>query len=854
MYRKSIEEVLEITASSAKTGLSHQEAMKRLRRDGLNELKHGKKKNVVLIFFEQFKDPLVFILIIGALISVLLQEVLDACIILFVILMNAGIGTFQIMKSEKAMESLKKLMQPTCKVIRDGELMEINSNEVVVGDLLEFEAGDCIPCDLRLVKTTHLKMDESLLSGESESVGKNEFFVATSPLVAADQKNMAFMTTYVSNGHGRGIAVKCGMESEVGKIASYLNEDLDEMTPLKRRLQEMGKLLSALCLGLCIIMLVMAVVQGKDFFDMLILAISLAVAAIPEGLPAVVTIVQALGVQAMSKCQAIVRHLHAVETLGSVGIICSDKTGTLTENKMHVVTTYCDDVFDQKVSPEFLHVCALCNHVSFHEGVLIGDPGEIALIEFALNNGYDKQQLEVYYPLLDEIPFDSSRKMMSTLHQGKEKVLYTKGALDKILMKCDTIQLDGRVSVLTPLMKKKIMKANDLFASSAYRVLALAKKVVMQDSSEENLTFLGLVGLMDPIREEVKDAIQKSFHAGIDVAMITGDSPKTAYAIAKQLNLVKSEKQVMIGDEIEQCSDRDLRKKVKTVRVFARVTPQHKVRIVKAYKANGMIVAMCGDGVNDAPALKNAQIGIAMGKQGSDVCKGASDILLMDDNYTTIVKAIEAGRNIYYKIQRVVYYLLSCNLGEIMTLFMAVLLLSDQIAPLSAIQILWVNLVTDAFPALALGVEPDDGDVMEEKPRDPDESLFAHGGYFFTILNGMYIGTISLVAYKYGLQFSNQLAQTMAFMVLSLSQLFHALNCRNIGKSIFEIGVMKNRWLVMTFVVFLILQVMVCHFPIFNMLLKTQPLNLMQWIIVIGLSFSILLINEISKWIAHERK
>lgn len=854
-YRNSIKEIAVLTDTNLNQGLSQSEAEKRWRRDGANELVEEKKESPIKIFLEQFKDPMVIILIIGAALSVTLGEAMDACIILFVIIMNALIGTGQVLKSEKALAALKQLIHPTCKVIRDGVLTEINSSECVVGDLIEFEAGDCIPCDLRLISTTRLKLDESLLTGESEPAEKNEFFVADGPLGPADQRNMAFMSTYVTSGRGRGIAVHCGMDSEVGKIAALLNKDNNEMTPMQRRMAEMGKMLGLLSVVLCAVMFAVGVIQGKNIFDMLLLAISLAVAAIPEGLPAVVTIVQAMGVTTMSSQNAIVRKLHAVETLGSVSVICSDKTGTLTQNKMNVVSTYSDREFDQPVTKEFLTICALCNNVETRGDTLLGDPSEKALVEFAQRHGIVKQQLECSQIRIDEIPFDSNRKKMSTIHEiGQEKVVYTKGAVDRIINQCTHLLINGQKVLMSSYDKKCIMEASKIMGQKALRVFALAMKsahTLREDTLEKDCTFVGLAGMMDPPREEVAEAIETCRKAQIRVVMITGDSPITAYAIGHQLKLVSREEDVMSGDEIDTLNDDQLLQACKRVRIFARVSPEHKVRLVESFKKNGGIVAMTGDGVNDAPALKSADIGIAMGENGSDVCKSASDILLTDDNFKTIVTAVEAGRNIYLKIQKAVYYLLSCNLGEIMTLFLAVLLLPHGVPALCAIQILWVNLVTDAFPALALGVEPDDRHVMEQKPRDPKESLFAHGGYAFVVCNGLYIGTISLVAFKYGLAHSTVMAQTMAFMVLSMSQLFHAMNCRNDKVSMFSIGLFKNKWLILTIVVGLALQVFVCHFPPMNLLLKTMPLALKEWLIVFGLSASTMVINEVSKLFNH---
>lgn len=603
-------------------------------------------------------------------------------------------------------------------------------------------------------------------------------------------------------------------------------------------------------------MFVVAILQGRNLFDMLLLSISLAVAAIPEGLPAVVTIVLALGVQVMSKQNAIVRKLHAVETLGSVSVICSDKTGTLTQNKMHVVSSYANGML-QEVNEELLKGMVLCNDASISQNEVLGEPTETALLCFGEKQGFHKKDLDMKYVRVNEIPFDSNRKRMTTIHQHeREVVAYTKGALEKILAMCTSVWQDGKAVRMSNYEKQRILEASRQVSEDAQRVLALARKTLKspyEDDVENKMCFIGFVGLMDPPREEVKDAIARCYKAGIRVAMITGDHPLTALAIARRLGIAKQETEVITGNQLDAMSDEELCASVKGYRVFARVTPQHKVRIVQAFKQNDMVVAMGGDGVNDAPSLKQADIGIAMGQGGTDVCKQASDMILADDNFATIVKAVEEGRGIYENIQKAILYLLSCNLGEIMSLFLAIICMPHVVSTLSAIQILWVNLITDAFPALALGVDPMEWDIMEQQPRNAKESLFAHGGWMFTILNGMFIGTITLVAFRYGLNSSPAKAQTMAFMVLSLSQLFHALNLRSRTHSIFVVGLFKNKWLILTFLFSTALQIAVCQLPIFNFILKTVPLDMMSWGLVFGLSASVILINEASKWFAKDK-
>lgn len=855
-YRKTIQEIETACQSDLHKGLSEEEAQRRQKEQGKNILNKKKKVTLLQMFLEQFQDPMVIILIIGAIVSIFLKEYMDACIILVVIVLNAIIGVIQEFKAEKAIDALEKLSEPKAYVLRDGYLKEINSEDLVVGDIVELEAGRYIPADMRLLTSTNLKVEESTLTGESEAIEKQADIVYPDEMHIADQRNMVFMSTYVTYGKAQGMVVRCGMDSEVGKIARMLDETKEDMTPLQQRLAHLSKILGMLSLGVCAAMFVVAILQGRNLFDMLLLSISLAVAAIPEGLPAVVTIVLALGVQVMSKQNAIVRKLHAVETLGSVSVICSDKTGTLTQNKMHVVSSYANGML-QEVNEELLKGMVLCNDASISQNEVLGEPTETALLCFGEKQGFHKKDLDMKYVRVNEIPFDSNRKRMTTIHQHeREVVAYTKGALEKILAMCTSIWQDGKAVRMSNYEKQRILEASRQVSEDAQRVLALARKTLKspyEDDVENKMCFIGFVGLMDPPREEVKDAIARCYKAGIRVAMITGDHPLTALAIARRLGIAKQETEVITGNQLDAMSDEELCASVKGYRVFARVTPQHKVRIVQAFKQNDMVVAMGGDGVNDAPSLKQADIGIAMGQGGTDVCKQASDMILADDNFATIVKAVEEGRGIYENIQKAILYLLSCNLGEIMSLFLAIICMPHVVSTLSAIQILWVNLITDAFPALALGVDPMEWDIMEQQPRNAKESLFAHGGWMFTILNGMFIGTITLVAFRYGLNSSPAKAQTMAFMVLSLSQLFHALNLRSRTHSIFVVGLFKNKWLILTFLFSTALQIAVCQLPIFNFILKTVPLDMMSWGLVFGLSASVILINEASKWFAKDK-
>lgn len=851
MDQYTIKEIESLFDSDSKNGISEKEAKKRLLRDGENSITSEKRKSILFVFFEQLKDPMVLILLVGAILSLLLLEILDAFIICFVVVLNAMIGTFQYVKSEKALEALQAMMQPTCKVVRNSKVRIIQTNELVCGDLIEFEAGDRIPCDIRLTSTTRLMMDESILTGESQSVSKTEFYRSTSEKTISEKHNMVFMSTYVSSGRGKGIAVNCGMNTEMGKIAVLLNDNHEDLTPLQKRMNELSKILGFIAILICLIMMGVNISKGKNILETVLLAISLAVAAIPEGLVAVVTIVQSLGVSMMSKNHAIVRKLSALDSLGSVNIICSDKTGTLTQNKMSVVSTFFNHEFDCVVPQIALDCMGCCQNVSINQNELLGDSSEKALVEYVMQSK-SIPQIQCEYIKVDEIPFDSIRKKMTTIHQkNNDKYVFTKGSIESILKQCTHILIHDQKVPLSEYERKRCLEACTIMENKALRVFAFCMKVNMlnQFDYENNATFLGLVGLKDPIKPEIQESIAIAHKAGIEVVMITGDSLKTALAIGKECHLVKDERQVMSGQEIDACNDLELKEKLKIIKIFARVSPMHKVRLVEAYKENGRIVAMSGDGVNDAPALKKADVGIAMGKGGSDVCKNVSDIILTNDAFDTIIKAIEAGRNIYLKIQKSVYYLLSCNLGEIITLFIASIFMVHDVAPLVAIQLLWTNLITDALPALALGIEPDEKDVMNHKPKKMDESLFSNGGFIYVFMNGCYIGMISLVAFRIGLNHSDLVGQSMAFMVLSLSQMFHSLNCRSIHTSMFKIGFFRNKWLLFTVICVIILQIFVCQFPFMNTILKTTPLNMNEWILVFGLSISTIIINEISKWV-----
>lgn len=854
-YQKKKEHVLQSLKVKEESGLSTYEAKQRSIAYGKNEL--NKKKDIPLYvqFLKQFEDPMVFILLCACIVSIFLKEIMDACIILFVLLVNATIGFLQEYKAEKAIEALKKLSAPQVHVKRDGFIQKVDASTLVVGDIVILEAGNYVPADIRLLKATSLQVEESILTGESDVVLKDADIVYPNHCDPCDQKNMVFMSTFVCKGHAVGVVCACAKESEVGKIAALLNEEKKDKTPLQKRLALLSKYLGIVTIALCVCMFIIYRLQNRAFFEILLLSISLAVAAIPEGLPAVVSIVLALGVSNMSKQKAIVKNLPSVETLGSVSVICCDKTGTLTQNKMQVQKVL-DATIKAKDNDAILQCMALCNNAAQSKDTWVGEPTEIALLQYVVK----KQAIETYtktYPRIHEIAFDSKKKYMISVHAYQnEYYAFMKGALEKVLERCSYYLKDDEICLLTLKHKEKIMEEATLLANASLRILAFAKKrIPYPEHLDENANFIfvGLCGLMDPPREGVKESVETCINAGIKVVMISGDNASTASAIAQNLNIIQNKQQVLTKTQLDMLSDVQLEQKIHQYRVFARVTPKDKVRLVNAFKKCGEVVCMSGDGVNDAPALKCSDIGVAMGKNGSDVCKQSSDIILSDDNFSTIVHAIEEGRNIYLNIQKAVLYLLSCNLGEIIALFLASLCMPDVVSTLHAVQILWVNLVTDSFPALSLGVDPKDRFIMQEKPRDSKESIFGKDGLIFTILNGTLIGTLSVVAFRYGLNTSETMGQTMAFMVLSISQLLHALNLTSSKHSLLEVGVFKNRWLILTIVLSIIVQISVCHIPLFQIILKTCALSLKAWMIVFALSFVVILVNEISKWVAKEK-
>ncbi|MEE1389251.1 MAG: calcium-translocating P-type ATPase, PMCA-type [Clostridia bacterium] len=838
-FNKTVDEVESTLKTNAENGLTAEEAKKRQEEYGLNELKAKKKKSLFVKFLEQFKDFMIIILIISAIISGVVgvaqgEGFTDTIIILVVVVVNAIIGVAQENKAEKSLEALQKLSSHVAKVIRNGKLQVIQSKELVPGDIVILETGDYVPADLRIIEAVNLKAQEAALTGESVPVEKMAAKIEDEKIGIGDRINMLFSSSLITYGRGKAVVVETGMNTEVGKIADIINTAEDQGTPLQQKLDKLGKTLGIVALAICAVIFVIGLLYGKEPIHMFMTAVSLAVAAIPEGLPAVFTIVLAIGVQRMVKRNAIVKKLPAVETLGSASVICSDKTGTLTQNKMTVEKVFCDgnlvnleesaDMIDIK---KLVYASMLCNDTKISEDdKLTGDPTETALVDMAFKLDFDPSVYGMF-PRIAEIPFDSDRKLMTTVHEENgQYVVYTKGGVDELLANCNSYILEGDIKTDLEEYKEIIRRYNMEMAQNALRVLAMAYKVLDHKPTaeeikelESNLTYIGMVGMIDPPRLEVKDAVQECKEAGIKTVMITGDHKITAIAIAKSLGILENDDEAITGTELEEMSDEELIRNVRKYSVYARVSPEHKVRIVKAWQANGEIVAMTGDGVNDAPSLKIADIGCAMGVVGTDVAKEAADVILTDDNFATVVSAVEEGRRIYDNILKAIQFLLSSNIGEIVVLFLAILitpLLSKQfgvditlIETLLPIHILWINLVTDSLPALALAVDPAADNVMKRKPlKNTKKGIFTKGMTWRIVYQGLMIGLLTLTAFIIGLSTPDvsqeekvKIGQTMAFYVLALSELVHVFNIRDNKRSIFKTGIFNNSKLILATVV-----------------------------------------------------
>ena len=832
-------------------GLSTREAEKRVKSYGLNELKHNKKKSPVLIFLVQFNDFLVWVLIGATIISGFIGDKADAITILIIVIVNAILGFVQEFRTEKSLEALQELAAPTCKVIRDGNIKVVSSKELTIGDLVVLEAGDRIPADGTFIDAANMVVDESLLTGESVGISKD----------TTKGKNSGFMGTIVLKGRGLIIIDAIGMKTEMGKIANLLDNIEEDKSPLRERLDSLGKILVVMCIVVCLIVTILGIIRGNDITEMFLLGVSLAVAAIPEGLAAIVTVALALGVGRMLKRNALVRKLPAVETLGCTSVICSDKTGTLTQNKMTVKEILVngriyeldkEKIYDcEKLKKAFIY----CNDANYNyeikdiEKAVMGDPTETALVKAFYKDSKELQKFVEKSKRVYEISFDSTRKMMTVImnENGKE-TCYMKGAPERVLEKCNSVLENGKVKPLTYQKKKQIYSYIEAMSNRALRCIAAAYKeenLVKNESVECDLIFLGVAGSMDPPRIEVKDAVLKCKMAGIKPIMITGDHKNTALAIAKSINICNSDDQAVTGDELEKMSDSELVKKVNKIRVFARVSPNHKLRIVRAFKKNNNIVAMTGDGVNDAPAIKEADIGVAMGISGTDVTKEAAAMVLMDDNFATIVSAVEEGRVIYDNIRKFIRYLLSCNLGEVLTMFLASLFYLPN--PLTPIQILFVNLATDGLPAIALGVDPPDKDIMRQSPREKNEGIFARGLWEKIIVRGSLIGVCTLLSFMSGRYYGMDLAtcRTITMCTLVMSQLLHVFECRSERHSIFEINIFSNIYLLGAVLVSMTMICCILYIPFLSGIFNTVALNLGQWLLVIFFSGIIFLINSV---------
>ena len=866
-HEKRPKELLAELGTDRRRGLTAREAEERLARCGRNELAEHRRQGLLARFLGQMKDPMILVLLAAAALSLWAsggEDWLDAVIILVIVVVNAAISISQEDSAQRALEALRKMSAPLARVIRAGERTRVETWALVPGDLIELEAGDLVPADARILECAGLKADESAMTGESVPVSKAavETLPADTPL--ADRRNMVLSGTVVTTGRALCVVTGTGMDTEMGRIAGLLMGEKEGQTPLQRKMAEISKALSFVCLCVCAVMFGAGLLQGKDLVGMFLTAVSLAVAAIPEGLPAIVTLVLALGVQRMAKRNAIVKKLPAVETLGCASVICSDKTGTLTQNKMTVVEVWTPGRDNRALA---LTVGTLCSDAALKGGQrgapeCTGDPTETAIVDLAAREGLDKNELERAFPRQGEVPFDSERKLMSTVHPRPEGGwrICVKGAPDVLLRRCRSVTLEGGAAVpLTAARRQEIRRHNDAMGERALRVLGVAYRDVAflpreltAQTLESELTFVGLLGMMDPPRPEVKEAVAQCYAAGIRPVMITGDHKRTAVAIARELDIFRDGDLALTGEDLDFMPQELLEQEVEKFAVYARVSPEHKMRIVKAWQARGRVVAMTGDGVNDAPALKAADIGCAMGRSGTDVAKGASDMILTDDNFATIVSAVEQGRGIYDNIRKAIHYLLSCNIGEILTIFLATVLDFRQM-PLVPVQLLWLNLVTDSLPALALGVEKVEEGVMARKPRDARESLFAGGFAWRLAWQGVMVGLLTLGAYFLGEYVlsdpaeASAVANTMAFATLTLCQLFHAFDVRSEEASLLHIGVFSNPAMNRAFLVGMGMQLAVLCLPPLQTVFRTVSMDARQWGAVLALAVTPVVVCEAAK-------
>lgn len=893
-FNKKIEDVEKVLKTDKEKGLTEEQIIQIRNEKGYNELQAAKKKTLFQRFIDQFKDFSIIVLIIAAIVSGIVgvsegEGITDTIIILIVVIVNAIIGVAQESKAEKSLEALQKLSDHASKVIRNGNLQVVPARELVPGDIVVLDTGDYIPADLRIIEAANLKSQESSLTGESVPVEKMSEVIEDKEIGIGDRKNMLFSSSLVTYGRGKGIVVETGMTTEVGKIAGMINSTEKQETPLQQKLNKLGKTLGIAAIVICVVIFVIGLLQGKEAIHMFMTAVSLAVAAIPEGLVAVSTIVLAIGVQKMVKRNAIVKRLPAVETLGSSTVICSDKTGTLTQNKMTVEKIFWNDAIrDAKNIPEdeideeltkLVYANMLCNDTKISkDGTLTGDPTETALVDMAFNLNFDPSIYD-RIPRVEEIPFDSDRKLMTTINKVDGKyIVYTKGGIDELLKRCTSYEINNEIHTNLKEYINKIREKNEEMAREALRVLGCAYKEIdhipskkEMETIENDLIFVGMVGMIDPPREEAKIAVEKCKTAGIKPVMITGDHKITATAIAKKLGILENENEAITGAELEQMSDEELEKNVRKYSVYARVSPEHKVRIVTAWQKNGEVVAMTGDGVNDSPALKKADIGCAMGVVGTDVAKEAADVILTDDNFATVVSAVEEGRRIYDNILKVIQFLLSSNVGEIVVLFFATLLtplfskwfgITDisSLEILLPIHILWINLVTDSLPALAISFDPANSDIMERKPVKPGKGIFTKGMTWRVFYQGIMIGLLTLVAFMIGLATTTtpidgltldeskiEVGQTMAFVTLAFSELVHVFNVRDNKKSVFKTGIFNNMKLIGAVVVSALLMLVILLMPGLREIFSIPVLPTQNIIELVLLAFAPLVIVEIFK-------